>query len=86
VFVKGVSERMEIKEGESFGERSRHGRNKVYVGNFRWKPGGNSPLGRPNGGWEDKIKTILNTEGCGLDSSRLGKGQLASILNAIINI
>jgi hypothetical protein len=77
---------MEIEEDESVGERSRHGRNKEYVGNLSWKPPGNKPLGRPNGGWEDKIKAILKTKGYGLDSSRLGKGLLASFLNTFINI
>jgi hypothetical protein len=77
---------MEIMEGESVGEGSRHGRNKEYVGKFSWKPRGNKPLGRPNGGWEDKIKTILNTKSCGVDSSRLGKGLLATFLNTFINI
>lgn len=86
MFVNGVSVRMEIKEGEPVGGRSRHERNKEYVGNFNWKPRGNNSLGRPNGRWKDKIKTILNTNGCGLDSSRLEKGPLASFLNNFINI
>ena len=47
---------------------------------FDGKLEGKRPLGRPRGGWEDKMKMVLQEVGCGghgLDLAGSGQGQVA---------
>jgi hypothetical protein len=64
--------------------RERRGAYRALVG----KPEGRRPLGRPRRRWEDNIKMDLREVGWGhgLDPSGSGWGQVASFLNAVMNL